>query len=245
MNVAFYYNGVELPPYFDTFTAAVRQQMPTARIIHLTDETTPGCETADEVRRLSCPWPTQPVNPNTITAIGHYYLSICDIPDMLFAEPDMLFAAPLDDLMAGECDVTIARRPAYDNISASYRRLYPYNSFIIAKTPQFYKDVWNEILRFRRVRGSINMEAVGRVVNSGKYTVRFLDGETYNARPRRYSPAIKVYHFRIGSRKETAMPAFYKAHIATGTIASEVRSNPVVSTYATNPAVVRFGKDTR
>lgn len=211
--VAFYHTGAALPPYVDTFTASVRQQMPAARIIHLTDETTPGCATADEVRRFQSPWPDKPFDLKTVTALGHYYLAVCGISDMLFSEPDMLYAAPLDDLFSGDADVTIARRPAYDNISASYRRLYPYNSFIIARHPQFYPDVWAQILRARRIHFGVNMRAVGLIVDSGKYTVRFLDGETYNASPRRYDPAIKVYHFRIGTRKDTAMPAFYDAHI--------------------------------
>jgi len=187
--------------------------MPNAKIIHLTDEHTPGCPTADEVRRFSCPWPTQPVNLETVTMIGAYYLAECGIEEMLISDPDMLYNANLEPLFADDYDVTLAARPAYDRVSDAYRRLYPYNSMMIVKNSQFVKDCYLQLRRFRRMNWARDMEARSLIVNSGKYKVRILDGETYNARPKRFYPQIKVYHFRIGPAKDTVMPDFYNTYI--------------------------------
>ena len=130
--------------------------------------------------------------------------------DVIWCDTDVLFNSDVREL-TGNFDVAVATRPDGENISKSYRRLYPYCSLVIVKDRTFWTDCYKRMLKYRKKDGWTNsMGAQACVIDSGKYKVRFLDGNIYNQKKFEYSSEVKVYHFRVTDKNRIS--PFYKEY---------------------------------
>jgi len=204
-----YHLGNEIPEHAQYFTSSVRKYMPSAHIVQATDNTTPSIPGVDEVLDTVLPFE---LNKDTISLAGYLCLSEVPYREVLFADTDMMFNGNIEELMNLDAEIVVATRPSYNGMRPWYCRKYPYNSMMVVKNQQFWKDCYTK-LKAMELKWENNMIAVRDVINSGKYTVKIVDGNVYNYLPRRvsnYSKDIKVFHFKGFSKK--LMESFYNLY---------------------------------
>lgn len=198
MDFVFYYIGEDIPDYVQYFVASIRTTMPQAKIHQLTDMQTPSIEGTHYLHRKESKYP---VTRGSVNLIGYQYLVDMPLNSVIFTDPDMFYAGDISSLMEGNFDVAVAMRPTGDPVPVNYAMDYPFCSLMVVKNPLFWLDCYYTMLRYDDLEWSSNMKAVAEVIKSGKYNIRLLDGNLYNAMPDKYDSAVKVYHCK-GSYKK-------------------------------------------
>jgi hypothetical protein len=213
VDVVFY--NIGWPHATEGFIGSIRQHMPDARITQLSDMDTPAVPGVDRVRRATAPYP---LVRKTLSYVGYHFLADLDLDECLFLDMDMLINADVADVFDGHFDVAVCPRPARDGMKAWMHVRWPYCSAMFVKTRAFWQDVYAAMRALPTREWVDNMEAVGTVVNSGRYRVKLLDPSLYNRVPKSvdaYDPAVKIYHFK-GGRKDNRhlwMGEFYDRHM--------------------------------
>jgi hypothetical protein len=212
LNIVFYYMANAVPAYAEYWMKSIRKFMPAANVIQATDMETPMIEGVDKVVRFKT---EIELSYNTVSLIGFEFLSKLKLDRMIFVDPDFMFNGNLEHLFDGDYDISIATRMRRDRLKNWYKNRYPYNSLIVLKTPRFWKECYRIFKRHSRINWFSNMGIVARVVNSGKYKVRLLNGDIYNKVPRHkddYNKRAKLFHFKGNNRKDFMKP-FYENYI--------------------------------
>ena len=204
-SVVFYYIGSVVPPYAEYCIRSIRK-FNHVRITQLTDDKTPSLNGVDEVKRFI---PSEKISRNTVNRIGYQFLSEMDINPVLFIDPDMIFNGNIDHLFEGDYDVCVATRAMDDPVPVDYALKFPWCSMMVVKNPEFWKDCYRILLSYSDIHWVSNMNAVSSVLRSGKYKVRVIDGNVYNALPFSYSDYVKIYHYKL-SDKTGMIPFFEK-----------------------------------
>jgi hypothetical protein len=194
MDMVFYYIANEIPSYAQYFIASVRKTMPDTKIWQLTDFNTPEIPGVDEVKRFKT---GLSVNRDSINYIGYQFLSEMELNPVVFVDPDMIFNGSIEHLYEGDYDICVAMRALGDATPIEWAIKYPYCSFMVVKNAGFWKDCYNTMLDFPVMGWFDNMEAVAKVIHSGKYKVKRVDGSVYNAMPLEYDKEVKVYHCKL------------------------------------------------
>jgi len=200
LNIVFYHISETCPDYAQYFLGSVRKFMPSAKVTHLTDMTTPSIPGVDEEKRSVSQFKKCL---DTVSYTGYELLAKFVKDEAIFVDPDMVFNADVSNIMDGDFDVALASRPSKESMRPWYRRKYPYNSLMFVKNPEFWKDCFRRLLSNRVPRWIDNMIAVASAINSGKYKVHKLDGNIYNGYPRSFDDfdsRVKVFHCKGGSR---------------------------------------------
>ena len=216
MNIVFYNINWAHKNTERCFVGSIRKHMPNAHIIQLSDMETPKVDDVDEVikeRRLFAR------SKNNVHYEGYRLLSELDVDELMFADMDFIFNDSVEHLFDGDFEVSLCdKRGPGCGIRTHQIERYPYLGVIITKTKEFWKDCYKYMLGFEKKRWPDNMEAVAKIVDSGKYKVKFIDGNIYNKVPRfkdDYNPDAKIYHFK-GSKKvdrKEWMEDFYDEYI--------------------------------
>lgn len=212
MNIVFYYISKDIPSYAKYCLSSIRKFMPMAEVIQLTDMDTPVIDGINHLMRFES---KIKYTFDTVNYMGFEFLSKSDINEMIFVDPDFMFNGDIEHLIKDDFDVSVATRMRKDRLNRRFRKHYPYNSLVITKVSQFWKDCYKMLAGYDRVRWFTNMRVVKNVVDSGKYKVRLLDGNIYNKIPQHeddFDKRAKIYHFK-GNKKEY-MKSFYEKYIA-------------------------------
>ncbi len=210
MNIVFYYISKDVPVYAEYFMKSLRQFMPKANVVQVTDLDSPRIAGVDDVRRFE----TREYCRKTVNGLGFELLSKLNLRKMIFVDPDMMFTENIEYLFEGDFEISIATRMRKDHMKRWFKKKYPYNSLIVLKTGRFWKDCCDALAGFRASWYS-NMGAVAKVVDSGKYSVNLLSGNLYNKVPQSetdFDRKAKVFHFKGTNRKEYMKP-FYEKYI--------------------------------
>jgi hypothetical protein len=205
------------PAYAEYSMKSIKEFMPTARITHLTDQSTKQIKGTDRTIRFD---PSQHRRRRNINFLGFECLSQVNFEEMIFIDPDMMFNANVEPLMKETFDVAVADRGVTKSVP-HYVRRYPFCSLMFIKNKDFWKDCYDVFKKWPAgMQWTNNMEVVREVLLSGRYRVKILDGDIYNRcvgstnlMPRAYDDSVKVFHFR-GGRLKYLMEPFWKQYVS-------------------------------
>ena len=135
---------------------------------------------------------------------------------LVYCDADMIFSGDISEVLEGDFDIALCRRPQNDGTSISYRVIHPYNIGLMVFKNREFLEVCQSVMHtfFMGSEFGIAQHVVGLAVNSGEFKVKFLDSETYNHTPKdvhEFDPNVKVWHFK-GERKAW-MQEWQQAHI--------------------------------
>ena len=214
MEIVFYYMNKKIASYIQYSLRSIKQFMPTAKIVHVTDFDTPFIDGVDETIRFKG---KEKYTRSTLPLVAVEFMSKLDFKEMVWIDPDMMFGADVTPLMEKDFEIAVA---AYSDLTP-YQVKYPYCSLLFIKNPNFWKDCYKT---FKEWDGEIDwltlMAVWKKLFDYGKYKMLFLDSDIYNksvgsrAKMRHSHNAwIKVYHFK-GKRNKAFMKPFYEGYIA-------------------------------
>lgn len=212
MNIVFFYISKEIPTYAIYCMDSIKKFMPTSNVVQVTDMESPKLYGVDEVIRFE---PKTEVSFDTVGYVGIEFLSRLYFDEMIYIDPDMMFNGDVEHLLHGEQDITISCRMKNDHMKKWYQKRYPYNSLIAIKTPQFWQDCYKRLNGFKKISWFSNMNVIRKAVDSGKYVVKIVNGDSYNKVPQReddFTENAVVFHFKGFDRKEYMKP-FYERFI--------------------------------
>ncbi len=205
MNVGFYLTDAE-PSWIGVMVQSVREYLPTAKLVQLTDETTSEVKGVDAVRRL----PRAPLSlhrPSHYASVqGHW----------LFIDTDVVIQQDVSDVFASwSFDVALADRKWTNyhgreraGAQQKYADTFPFNAGVAFSTgPAF----WSEVLRYVRMNKALhhNMNgdqyAMGVVAQRNQFKVKVLPGMVYNFPPEAPDdpdiPNAAIVHYKGKARK--------------------------------------------
>jgi len=135
---------------------------------------------------------------------------------LIYCDADMIFTGDLSEVLEGDFDIALCKRPQNDGTSISYRVIHPYNIGFMVFKNRYFLEVCQSVMDtfFKGSEFGIAQHVTGLAVNSGEFKVKFLDSEIYNHTPKdvhEFDPNVKVWHFK-GDRKSW-MQEWQTAHI--------------------------------
>jgi hypothetical protein len=186
----------------------VRQVMPSARIVQLTDQRTDRLPGVDDVRRCEH-------GPMLQRRMEHY--AACD-GEWLLVDTDVSVRKDVTDVFEhGGFDVALTDRDwPHDPQTADMLRTMPFNTGVVfSRTPEFWRDVLRVWLGYEESARDWMSEqrAVYAVVRSGRYRVKILPGAIYNNPPATEAdehPDAALVHYK-GPRKAWMTKRAYRA----------------------------------
>jgi hypothetical protein len=205
-----------IPEYAEYGMKSIKEFMPTARITHLTDQSTKQIKGTDRTIRFN---PSVHRRKRNVNFLGFEFLSQVDFGEMIFIDPDMMFNTNVEPLMKETFDVAVADRGVTKTVP-KYVRKFPFCSLMFIKNKDFWKDCYDVFKKWPDLEWTTNMEVVREVLLSGRYRVKILDGDYYNRcvgstvlMPKVYDDSVKVFHFR-GGRLKYLMKPFWENHVS-------------------------------
>lgn len=184
-------------PWADKMIASVRQVMPDARIVQMTDETTAALP-ADEIVRLPFDGLLMTFRLQHLALFPHKEAVILDSDVIVKRSVAHLFHYPFDIALTKRDKLIVDGQPA--------AQIMPFNTGVMFSRCQ---DFWKDAYQFCKELPTDYQSwwgdqlAVARVVNSGKYKIKALTCESYNWTPRTQESTSEAYvwHYK-GNRKE-------------------------------------------
>lgn len=209
MVIAFVYADIETArlrdmylPLANGLVENISRLMPNARIIHLTDDTTPGVKGCDvlRVKRKVPPMPWRLI----VQALAHF-----NYPEILFTEPDVRFNEPVN-VFDQDFDVTVTDREQKTILKG--REVEPITlGMNFSRSHDFWKDCAKHCLTLdhkTQVWGG-DIQSVAHVMP--KYKVLTLPAAIYNHVPKDPEDfSGKALHYK-GERKSWLFPAMKEA----------------------------------
>lgn len=167
------------------FCRLVRKAMPTATVVQMTDEDTPGAVEGVECVR------------SKMTSLGQWYFeAMLNFPhdQFLRLDYDAVIRSDVSGVFDGDYDIAIAKE----------RKGMMNNGVVFVKNREFFRAA-NEAYENRTNRDNWNAIQVATqlVIDDGSFRVRKLDNEVYNVIPdRRPFPAkAAILHFTDGRKQ--------------------------------------------
>lgn len=205
MNVGFYLiggeNDVRSQVYYETaatMVASVRQVMPKARVVQMTDQDSPRLADIDEVRRGSS---------HAISLARTQQRTECD-GEWLFLDTDVIVLKDVSPIFSLPFEIALADRNWTSKGDRPMHGMRFNVGVIFSKGTRFWQRLLARLQMLPiedQVEWMADQRMIDRLVRSGRYQVEILSGSVYNyppATPDDRPRLAKILHFKGEERKQ-------------------------------------------